>query len=71
MDFYFFGMAFVFADPGTNHESLGSVDINGEPFDAVKISFDAGTGASSDDYYIAHFDPQTHQNPAINHIEMC
>lgn len=61
LHFYFFGLPFVLADPGANREDLGSVTINSESFDAVKISFDAGVGESPNDYYIVHFDPQTHR----------
>ena len=61
LDFYFFGIPFVLADPGTNREYLGQTSVNGAAYETVKISFDAGTGGSPDDYYIAHFDPESHQ----------
>ena len=60
LDFYFFGIPFVLADPGTNRELLGDVTFNGTTYEAVKISYNAGVGASPDDYYIAHFDKETH-----------
>lgn len=61
LDFYFFAMPFVLADPGTIRESLGLTNFNGASYETMKISFEAGTGDSPDDYYIAHFDPATHQ----------
>ena len=61
LDFYFFAIPFVLGDPGTNREYLGRVQINDKEYEAVKVSYDAGTGASPDDYYIVHFDPETFQ----------
>ncbi len=61
LDFYFFAIPFVLADPGTNREHLGRVTVDGAEYEAVKISYDAGVGASPDDYYIVHFDPETHR----------
>ena len=65
LDFYFFGIPFVLADPGANREYLGQTTVNGASYETVKISFDAGTGASPDDYYIAHFDPESYQLSAL------
>ncbi len=59
--FYFFGMPFVFADPAAKHESLGPKEFQGRIYDAVKITFKAGTGDSPDDYYIAYVDPSSGQ----------
>ncbi len=61
LDFYFFGMPFVLADPGVIRESLGRVTVGHEEFEAVRISFQEGIGGSPDDSYIAHFDPTTHR----------
>lgn len=61
LDFYFFAIPFVLADPGTNRDYLGRVSINDMEYEAVKISFDTGIGGSPNDYYIAHFDPDTYQ----------
>ena len=55
--FYFFGMPFVFADPGTTHQSLGKKIFQGQEYDAAKVTFKPGTGDSPDDYYIAYVDP--------------
>lgn len=60
LDFYFFAIPFVLADPGTRRESLGRVTVGSEEFDAVRIAYDEGVGASPGDYYVAHFDPETH-----------
>ncbi len=61
LDFYFFAMPFVLADPGTRREDLGRVSVGEEEFDAVRVSFDDGVGDSPGDFYVAHFDPATHR----------
>lgn len=57
--FYFFGMPFVFADPGATQESLGKKMFQGQECDAVKITYKAGTGDSPDDFYVAYLDQTT------------
>ncbi len=59
--FYFFGMPFVFADPGVKQEALGQKDFQGQKYDVIKITFAAGTGDAPDDYYIAYVDPASGQ----------
>ena len=61
LDFYFFSIPFVLADPGTQREYLGRVQINDQEYEAMKVSYDSGVGASPDDYYIVHLDPDTYQ----------
>jgi hypothetical protein len=55
--FYFFGMPFVFGDPGAKKGSLGKKSFRGQEYDAVRITFASGTGDSPDDYYVAYIDP--------------
>ena len=55
--FYFFGMPFVFADPGAKQEPLGRKTFQGAEYDVVKITYEAGTGDSPDDFYIAYVEP--------------
>ena len=57
--FYFFGMPFVFADPGVKQHSLGRKMYQGAEYDVVKITYEAGTGDSPDDFYIAYLDPSS------------
>ncbi|MDQ3120658.1 MAG: hypothetical protein M3Q89_14015 [Verrucomicrobiota bacterium] len=66
--FYFFGMPFVFADPGVVQESLGKKMFQGQEFDAVKVTFKKGTGDSSEDYYIAYVDPQSGQMKLVSYV---
>lgn len=55
--FYFFGMPFVFADPGSKQESLGKKKFRGVEYDALRITFAKGTGDTPDDYYVAYSEP--------------
>ena len=59
--FYFYAIPYVLADPGINYEILPDRVINGKTLDAIKISFNDGVGDAPDDYYIAHFDKETHE----------
>lgn len=61
LNFYFFAIPFVLADPGINYEVLDTASIAGETYDLLKISYDPGTGDAPDDYYICYFDRETHQ----------
>jgi len=66
--FYFFGMPFVFADPGVVQESLGKKMFQGHEFDAVKVTFKKGTGDSSDDFYTAYVDPKSGQVKLVSYV---
>lgn len=59
--FYFHAIPFVLADPGINYEVLEPRELDGRLYDAVKITYNAGVGDAPEDYYIAHFDQETHQ----------
>jgi hypothetical protein len=61
LQFYFFAIPFVLADPGTYHESLGKKEFQGVNWDVLKTSFDNQVGDAPDDYYLTYSDPQTHQ----------
>ncbi len=66
--FYFFGMPFVFADPGVVQESLGKKMFQGQECDAVKVTFKKGTGDSADDFYVAYVDQQSSQLRLVSYV---
>lgn len=66
--FYFFAMPFVFADPGVVLEPLGARRVGGVDYDAVKVSFEPGTGDSPEDYYLAHLDKKSRQLKVVAYI---
>ncbi|CAN5774908.1 hypothetical protein BH20VER1_BH20VER1_07620 [soil metagenome] len=57
--FYFFGMPFVFADPGVVQHPLGKKNFQGREYDATKITFEKDTGDSPDDFYTVYADPES------------
>jgi len=57
--FYFFGMPFVFADPGAKQESLGKKNFQGQEYEVVKVTFAKDAGDTPEDYYVAYIDPAT------------
>lgn len=58
--FYFYALPFVLADPGIIYEELPNRTIKGQTYRVLKISYEAGVGDAPDDYYIAHFNTETH-----------
>ena len=59
--FYFYAMPFVFADNGINYEELKATELEGEVYEAIRISYNDGVGNSSKDEYILYYHPETHQ----------
>ena len=66
--FYFFGVPFLFADPGANIEPLGTKELDGKEYNAVKISYDPGVGDTADDDYVAYIDKDTNQLRILHYI---
>ena len=66
--FYFFGLPFLFSDPGANLESLGTKELNGKEYDVVKVTYDAGIGDTPDDDYVAYIDKDTNQIEILHYI---
>ncbi|MEO9511687.1 MAG: hypothetical protein ABJN84_01610 [Flavobacteriaceae bacterium] len=65
---YLMGFPFVLDGQGVNLELLPRSNYMGRPNDVVKITYDEGTGDAPDDYYILHFDAQTHLLLATRYI---
>ena len=66
--FYFFGLPFLFSDPGVNAEPLGVKELGGKEYDAVKFTYDKGVGDTSDDDYVAYFDKETNRLEVLTYI---
>jgi len=65
--FYFFGLPFLFADPGANIESLGTKELDEKEYNVVKITYDPGVGDSPDDDFVAYIDKDTNQLKILHH----
>ncbi len=66
--FYFFGLPFLFADPGVNLEALGTKELNGKEYNVVKATYDPGVGDTPDDDYVAYIDKDTNQIKVLHYI---
>lgn len=66
--FYFVGIPFVLADPGTRYEKLPDLNLKGRLLHTLRVSYGDGVGDSPDDYYIIHISPETHRVVAIRYV---
>ena len=66
--FYFFGLPFLFLDPGANSESLGTQGLGGKAYDVLKITYDKGVGDTPDDNYMAYIDKETNRLKLVSYI---
>ena len=65
--FYFVGMPFVFADPGTILQDKGTASFQGKEYKVVSVSYDRGVGYTSKDDYVLYIDQTTHLLKLIHH----
>ncbi len=61
LQFYFFGIPFVLADPGTHHEMLEPRVFKDDTYQVVKTSFGSNVGDAPEDYYLTYAGPETHK----------
>ncbi|MEM8964999.1 MAG: DUF6503 family protein [Bacteroidota bacterium] len=61
LQFYFFALPFVLADPGINYEVLEPRQFQDQTYDVLKITYQSDVGDAANDEYIAYFDQTTHQ----------
>ncbi|MEP0548383.1 MAG: hypothetical protein ABJF88_15710 [Rhodothermales bacterium] len=66
--YYFVAMPFVLADPGVNLALDGQMTAEGETYDLVRVTFDAGTGDAPDDYYVLLLDPKTDRVGGVRYV---
>ena len=59
--FYFYAMPFVLADSGITYGKAEDLTVDGNTYPGIKITFENGVGASSDDEYYLHYDTQTYK----------
>jgi len=65
---YFLAQPFNFDGAGVKLEKLEDKSLDDVLYDAVKISFEQGTGDAPDDYYINYYDKKTHQLKVLRYI---
>lgn len=66
--YYFLGQPFIFDGEGVILEKLDDITLDSIPYDAIKITFESGTGDAPDDYYINLYDKNTHVLKALKYI---
>lgn len=65
---YFLAQPFIFDGEGVNLEKLEDKKHKDEIFDAVKVTYSAGTGDAPDDYYVLYFSKTSHKLAVIRYI---
>ncbi|WP_277479880.1 DUF6503 family protein [Catalinimonas alkaloidigena] len=58
LQFYFFALPFVFADPGVNYEILESRIFQGKQYEVMRFTYGNGIGDSPEDEYIIYINPE-------------
>jgi hypothetical protein len=66
--YFFLGMPFVAADPGTHYERLADAELDGVMHRLVKLTYEDGTGDAPDDYYVLYLHPDTHRLTALRYV---
>jgi hypothetical protein len=66
--YYFVGMPFVAADPGTHYERLPDATLDGTLYQVVKLTYGEGVGDAPDDYYVLYLHPETHTLAGLRYV---
>ncbi|WPP50645.1 DUF6503 family protein [Catalinimonas niigatensis] len=61
LQFYFFALPFVLADPGVVYEQLEARSFQGKTYDVMRFTYESEVGDSPKDEYIIYINPETHQ----------
>jgi len=57
--FYFYSIPYIFTDPGVNVQKTDPKMLNGISYEAFEVTFEPGTGDSSNDKYFMLVDPES------------
>ncbi|MEM9073401.1 MAG: hypothetical protein AAGE52_33155 [Myxococcota bacterium] len=66
--YYFVGMPFVAADPGTRYERLEDAELDGAVHQLVRLTYGDGVGDAPDDYYILYLHAETHRLSGLRYV---
>ncbi len=66
--YYFLGVPFVMADPGTRFEQLEDAPLGDVVYRLVKVTYDPGTGDAPDDYYVLYIHPETFRIGGLRYV---
>lgn len=60
-NYFWFTMMYKLDDPGTQHEYLGTEEVNGIEYDKMSLTYEgASTGKEQNDGYVLYINPETH-----------
>ena len=59
--FYFLSIPFVLADPGVAYKQLENMELQGQQYEVIEVSFGEGVGDSPEDKYRLLINPDTKQ----------
>jgi len=65
---YFLALPFKLNDPGTNLEWLGKAQLNKQPYDLGRLTFNKGVGDTPEDWYLIYADTANHVVKALVYI---
>ena len=70
LSFYFANLPWLTQDPGVVLATPGRGRIPGDPVEyvTIKMTFEAGTGDTPDDYYVLYIHPEVHRLHACEYI---
>lgn len=66
--YYFLGVPFVMADPGTRFERLADERLGDVVHRLVKVTYEPGTGDAPDDYYVLYIHPKTFRIGGLRYV---
>ena len=66
--YYFLAFPFIMGDPGVVLELEEDAELDGRLCNVVRMTFEPGTGASPDDYYVVYIDKETRRIAGIRFI---
>lgn len=66
--FYFIAAPFVFADPGVVLASEGPIEWEGRTYDQVRVTYEAGVGDASGDFYVVYIDQKTNRLGGLRYV---
>lgn len=60
-NYFWFTMMYKLDDPGTQHEYMGTEEVNGIEYDKMSLTYEgASTGKEQNDGYVLYINPETH-----------
>jgi hypothetical protein len=70
LSYYFLNLPWITQDPGVilDGPGTGKIPEDDTEYITVKMTFEAGTGESPDDYYVIYIDPETYRMKATEYI---